>query len=241
MAILSKPMAISRRGALTYGIGSPLVTLLGCRPAEKKEALTPPLVLNEQHFLYQESLIRMRVKFGRFNGAELVVDAMKGDELFAVKFYTIPVEYEFYGSAVQTLNNRATMSRGGGIPERLRIEWRETDEWGRTKDDVPLYVGKIIGNEIVEVGSRIPQEVIDSLQRDPKGEIRLKFRMSQKGTLFGWDIERRPGYERGGSHVDAVHELPGGDFRESNGRGENSVRKGWYIDKETGKKVETDF
>ncbi|MDI3489778.1 MAG: hypothetical protein PWP11_1055, partial [Thauera sp.] len=79
-------------------------------------------------------------------------------------------------------------------------------------------------DEIIEVGSRIPQALIDDLKRDPRGNLRLKFRMSEQGTLFGWDIERRPGYDAKAAqravmelkpypHVRPVYSFIGGDFR----------------------------
>ncbi|HNC66247.1 MAG TPA: hypothetical protein PLT85_04240, partial [Thauera aminoaromatica] len=110
------------------------------------------------------------------------------------------------------------------------------------------YAGNILGDETIEVGSRIPQELIDDLERDPRGNLRLKFRMSKDGTLFGWDIQRRPGYDPNlrdpqgrDIHFPAVHSFAGGDFREAEIVNGKVVRKGWYIERRTGRKVETDY
>jgi hypothetical protein len=105
-----------------------------------------------------------------------------------------------------------------------------------------------MGDEMLEVGSRIPQKLIDDLKRDRRGSLRLKFRMSQQGTLFGWDIQRRPGFDPKkrdqygeAVYVGPVHSFAGGDFREAEIFNGKPVRKGWYIDKRTGKKIETDY
>jgi hypothetical protein len=134
------------------------------------------------------------------------------------------------------------------VPERVRIVWRDSDAREFVQGVGGRYAGNIIGDEILEVGSRIPQALIDELQRDPRGGLRLKFRMSEQGTLFGWDIERRPGFdpkkrdEYGEAvYVAPVHSFAGGDFREAKILDGKAVRKGWYVDKRTGQKIETDY
>lgn len=131
------------------------------------------------------------------------------------------------------------------ISAAIHVVWRKPGEY-QIKGD-RLY-GTVIGDEIIEVGTRIPQALIDELRRNPKGDIRMKFRMSQQGTLFGWDIERRPGYDPNKRDqtgtplwVPAVHSFVGGDFREAEIVNGKAVRKGWYIDKSTGEKIETVF
>ena len=128
----------------------------------------------------------------------------------------------------------------------MRIVWRDSSEFvpgGR----ISIRAGNIIGDETIEVGTRIPQALIDDLKREP-GSLRLKFRMSEQGTLLGWDIERRPGFdpkkrdEYGEAvYVAPVHSFAGGDFREAKILDGKPVRKGWYIDKRTGQTIETDF
>jgi hypothetical protein len=141
------------------------------------------------------------------------------------------------------------MAESGPIPEQVRIVWRDSAEHGSEYKDGTTFNGKIIGDEVIDVGSRIPQEVIDDLKRDPKGSLRLKFRMSKQGTLLGWDIERRPGYDpkkinpvdRTPYYVRPVFSMEGGDFCEARIVDGKPVKMGWYIDKKTGQRIETDF
>ena len=142
--------------------------------------------------------------------------------------------------------------RNSPMPERMHIIWRENAEWSHDENGNGIYASKIIGDEIIDVGNRIPQEVIDELKRDPRGQLRIKFRMSNQGTLLGWDIERRPGYDPVAARKSSKEgrEYPyfrpefsfaGGDFREAWIVKGNVTRKGWYIDKKTGQKIETDY
>lgn len=196
---------------------------------------------------YTPAQQRMISKFGRI-GYELRVDAVKGEEFMGVNFYQVGLPLPFYGTGKQTLRNRSRMDMNGPIPEQVRVVWRDSDEQGVESVAGSPYKGKVIGEDIIDVGSRIPQELIDDLRRDPKGQLRLKFRMSRKGVLLGWDIERRPGFEPGGRdspgtvrHADAVHSFVGGDFREADIFNGKVVRPGWYIDRKTGRKIETDY
>jgi len=190
---------------------------------------------------------RMRIKFGDI-GYELSVDAIRGDRLQGVNFYSVGRPIPFYGAAIQIMESRAVMGHSGPIPERVRIVWRDSDRHGHDTVDGTTYNGKIIGDEVIEVGSRIPQDLINDLKRDSRGSLRLKFRMSRHGTMLGWDIERRPGYdpkkrdELGRPfYAHAVHSFAGGDFREAHIFNGKVTRPGWYIDRKTGRKIETDY
>ena len=142
---------------------------------------------------------------------------------------------------------RQTSFYGGdslSVPKTVRVVWKEGD----VKNDFPRgwLGGKVVGDYTIEVARRIPQEVVDDLRRDPKGSLRIKFRLADDGVLFGWDIERRPGYDpKGGAiSVPPVYSFTGGDFKEARGLYVSTTRtleKGWYIDKKTGQKIETDF
>lgn len=256
--------------------------LAGCRsaPPAPAEPVTP------EEALYLESRERMLKKFGR-PGFELVVDAKAGQEFLGVEFFAEHAKHKFYAKGGQRLDTQGKMVLSQPVPERVRIVWRDSSKF--VPDGRALYAGNIIGDELLEVGSRIPQELIDELKRDPRGSLRLKFRMSEQGTLFGWDIERRPGlhsdearkaraqgkdlyYPPGYSHT-------GGDFKEARPayyvlEGHDFIalprtlpdplsaadqallkqhhlvlrdasrrlwEKGWYIDRRTGRTVETDF
>ena len=227
----------SRRALLALG----LTLLTGCRatpPAPSK-----PVTLEQARYL--ESRQRMLDRFGRA-GFELVVDALKGEELLGVEFFPENGRYSFYRAGGQTLRSRAKMALSQPIPERVRIIWRDSSKF--VPDGRAIHAGKIIGDETLEVGSRIPQELIDDLKRDPRGNLRLKFRMSTQGTLFGWDIQRRPGFDpkkrdQWGEavYVGPVHSFAGGDFREAEIFNGKVMRKGWYIDKRTRQRIETDY
>jgi len=217
------------------------VLLNGCRstPPPAPKPTTP------EQARYLESRERMLKRFGR-PGFELVVDAMDGQEFLGVEFFPEDAKYSIYRSSAQLLRNRSKMVLSQPVPERVRVVWRDSSKF--VPDGRALYAGNIIGDEIIEVGSRIPQALIDDLKRDPRGNLRLKFRMSEQGTLVGWDIERRPGFdpkkrdEYGEAvYVAPAHSFAGGDFREAKILDGKPVRKGWYLDKRTGRKIETDY
>jgi len=221
-------------------LGTPLMTACrGTLPA------APPAPLTESQARYLESRQRMLQRFGR-PGFELVVDALAGQEFLGVEFFPEHAKHSFYRAGGQTLRSQAKMILSQPVPERARILWRDSDKFA--PDGRTVYAGNILGDETIEVGSRIPQELIDDLERDPRGNLRLKFRMSKDGTLFGWDIQRRPGYDPNlrdpqgrDIHFPAVHSFAGGDFREAEIVNGKVVRKGWYIERRTGRKVETDY
>lgn len=221
-------------------LGTPLMTACrGTLPA------APPAPLTESQARYLESRQRMLQRFGR-PGFELVVDALAGQEFLGVEFFPEYAKHSFYRAGGQTLRSQAKMILSQPVPERARILWRDSDKFA--PDGRAVYAGNILGDETIEVGSRIPQELIDDLERDPRGNLRLKFRMSKDGTLFGWDIQRRPGYDPNlrdpqgrDIHFPAVHSFAGGDFREAEIVNGKVVRKGWYIERRTGRKVETDY
>lgn len=221
-------------------LGTPLMTACrGTLPA------APPTPLTESQTRYLESRQRMLQRFGR-PGFELVVDAVAGQEFLGVEFFPEYAKHSFYRAGGQTLRSQAKMILSQPVPERARILWRDSDKFA--PDGRAVYAGNILGDETIEVGSRIPQELIDDLERDPRGNLRLKFRMSKDGTLFGWDIQRRPGYDPNlrdpqgrDIHFPAVHSFAGGDFREAEIVNGKVVHKGWYIERRTGRKVETDY
>ena len=230
---------LSRRTFLLLGA----VSLAGCRTTHP----APPKKLTAEQERYLESRQRMLERSGR-PGFELVVDAMAGQEFRGVEFFPENAKYEFYGKGTQSLKTQGKMALSQPVPERVRIIWRDSSARRFIKDVGSRYIGNIIGEETIEVGTRIPQALIDDLKRDPRGSLRLKFRMSNQGTLFGWDIERRPGFDpkkrdQWGEavYVGPVHSFAGGDFREAQIFNGKPVRKGWYIDRRMGQRIETDY
>lgn len=130
--------------------------------------------------------------------------------------------------------NNSILSFSGGVlpvPKTVHVTWRE-GVVSRGKGLYPWLGGTIVGDYTIEVASRIPDAVLDSI-RNEGGALRLKFRLKDGGVLLGWDIER-PG---GGI---SRYSMVGGDFREAYIFNGKVVEPGWYIDK-GGQKIETDF
>lgn len=204
-----------------------------------------PVTAEEARYLASRE--RMLARFGR-PGFELVVDAMADQEFLGVEFFPEHAKHSFYRAGGQTLRSQAKMMLSQPVPECARIIWRDSSDRRFIEGIGSRYAGNIIGDETIEVGSRIPQALIDDLKRDPRGNLRVKFRMSAQGTLLGWDIQRRPGFDprkrdRYGEavYVRPVHSFAGGDFREAEIFNGQAVRKGWYIDRRTGQTIETDY
>lgn len=238
-AMNESPQSPSRRTLLIFGAAF----LAGCRSAPNSTAreVTP----EQAHYL--DSRQRMLERFGR-PGFELIVDATAGQEFLGVEFYPEYAGHSFYRKGVQSLMTQTKMALSQPVPERVRIIWRDSSARQFIKDVGSRYSGNITGDETIDVGTRVPQELIDDLKRDPRGSLRLKFRMSDQGTLFGWDIERRPGFDpkkrdQWGEavYVAPVHSFAGGDFREAKIFNGKPVRKGWYIDRRSGRRIETDY
>jgi hypothetical protein len=242
-----------------------LVSLAGClpQPEREPEPKPPPIVLTAQEQECRQSERKMLAKFGGL-GAELVIsygnkEELKGVQLFApcqTKPFASPGDMQMGFKNGEPITGGAYRAFPGAIPERVRVVWYS--EYGWDKVYVDTQVGTIKGEETIEVGSRIPQELIDELKRDPKGGINIKFRSSDQGMMFGWDLERRPGYElkergRDGSllYIPPFRQMSGGDFKEARKnyytpegkflKGGAVWEKGWYIDKKTGKKIEVDY
>jgi hypothetical protein len=138
--------------------------------------------------------------------------------------------------------NNGILSFSGGalpVPKSVHVTWREGDVKRERvkKADGTTYPlqwigGTIVGDYTIEVASRIPDEVLDSIRKEG-GALRLKFRLKDDGVLLGWDIERHGG---GISR----YSMAGGDFREAYIFNGKVVDPGWYIDKNR-QKVETNF
>jgi hypothetical protein len=147
-------------------------------------------------------------------------------------------------------------SYGGGvvgdrlvIPKTLRmIRYAEDARIKGNATPFSAFEGAVVADVTVSVASRIPEDLLEDLRRDPKGVLRLKLRLHPDTLLVGWDIERRPGFDPKkrdqfgeAVYVAPVHSFAGGDFREAKIFNGQVVRKGWYIDPKTGRRIETDF
>lgn len=225
-----------KRKLLALLAGLPL--LAACVPVEVRAARKAN---EERRKAYYDSLNpKEQATLQRFRGIgiQLVVDAVEGVEMGNVRMAN-DLGYYIFGSPEMGVGgvsskNRSTRDVGSArVPLWVRVTWGKpivvSGDW-----DTP-----IIGDYTIRVADRIPDEVVESLRKDPHGSLRIKFRLHPKGVYFGWDIEQRPGYKPGYS-VAAVHGMPGGDFQEAKIFNGAVVRKGWYIDK-NGQKIETDY
>jgi hypothetical protein len=135
------------------------------------------------------------------------------------------------------------------VPKSLRmIRYADDARPLRNAEPFVAFEGAVVADITVPVASRIPEDLLEDLRRDPKGGLRLKLRIHPDTLLVGWDIERRPGFDPKkrdqfgeAVYVAPVHSFAGGDFREAKIFNGQVVRKGWYIDPKTGQKIETDF
>jgi hypothetical protein len=167
-------------------------------------------------------------------GGELFVDAF--GEKFGINILD-ERGHRFYGSAGLRSpgNSKHAYLSGFGVPQTLRVEWRDREE-GIVITDVIYEQGNVVGNYTVPVASRIPDALLEDMRKNG-GTFRLKIRIHDDGPLIGWDIQRGSDYF-----------MTGGDFKERRviyvpeGKGKRKVwEKGWYIHPKTKERIETDF
>lgn len=147
---------------------------------------------------------------------ELVVDAVAGVEMGNVRIST-DLGHHIFGSpkmGVGGVSGRGNSIRSvgsAGVPRWVRVTWGKpivvSSDWD----------GPIIGDHTIPVAERIPDAVLESLRKDPRGGLRIKFRLHPDGVYFGWEIGRRPGYDpkRKDIYFPPGYEMTGGDFKEA--------------------------
>ncbi|MHB0916490.1 MAG: hypothetical protein ACYC39_06705 [Thiobacillus sp.] len=243
--IPSQPM---KRKLFALLAGLPLFT--ACVPAEVRAARKAG---EEREKVYHDSLTpNEQAMLRRFRGIgiQLVVDAVAGAKMERVKV-TNDLGYEIFDKATVSQGKLISDVGSARVPLWVRVTWRDGSGWsdfpvgdhrrtayrqGPIPGTAEWVEGVIAGDYTIPVAERIPDEVVESLRKDP-GMLRIKFRLHPNGVYFGWDIERRPGYKPGYS-VSAMHDMPGGDFQEAKIFNGAVVRKGWYVDK-NGQRIET--
>jgi hypothetical protein len=142
----------------------------------------------------------------------------------------------FFNHGLVSPANRGILDQGQlRTPVTLKVIWRAArDPQCRMNGRTGIFEGgTLIGDYTVPVASRIPDDLLEAV-RQGKGGLRLKIRVSDNGPLIGWDLETNQRYPN-------IHLMSGGDFREAMIDNGKPIRKGWYIDKITGRKIETDF
>lgn len=112
--------------------------------------------------------------------------------------YSLPADFKFV--AAEEIARRKAIAANTGVQHH--------GPWGSD------YGDEVVGDYTIAVAGRIPDSVVQALKRDRKGDLRLKFRLKPDGVLFGWDVERRPGWKPGLS-VAPVYEEVGGDFTDT--------------------------
>jgi hypothetical protein len=186
----------------------------------------------------------LKHRFRGIRGGERVIDGlvqMNHVALHNEKGYV--VDYGGYGP-----KGRSHSGYGGDdfvVPKTLRMMHFGVGSQVKNSTEPPIYMGDLLADVTVEVASRFPADLLDEVRRRGGG-LRFKIRVHPSGPLIGWDIFREIPYEeRRRSFAAGIpaesYDMAGGDFREAYIFNGTPIRKGWYIDKKTGQKVETDF
>jgi len=145
----------------------------------------------------------------RFRGMDwlMLVDAAPGTRMDSVTFYDDLGALIHASPRVTCSDPEVRVFVQQRVPLNLRVGWRQCARYLRER---AAWVGDgVIGDHTAPVAARIPEAVLHDLQDRP-GTMRLKFRLTPEGVLFGWDVER---YRRGIARFDCA----GGDFAEPGG------------------------
>jgi hypothetical protein len=137
-------------------------------------------------------------------GAELIVDAVAGAEMYGVEMFADESQRTFYGTALARKNNADKMGFPlPRIPQKVRVIWRPTNT-ARLGNGRIEYSGPLAGDYTIPVAPRIPEAVLEDVRRNG-GALRIKFRLKPDGVMLGWDIQRS------GAYV-FEYTMAGGDF-----------------------------
>jgi hypothetical protein len=196
----------------------------------------------------------LRYKFRGIRGGERRIDAFKKES--GVALY---LESGLVLDAGVFNRGAKTSGYGGGsagdsldVPKTLRLVRYSEDSRMLGGIRYPAYDGTPILDVTVPVAERIPDEVLDRI-RKYKGSLILKFRIHPRTLMVGWEVRNGRSYpfkrdEYGNAYTTDEDDMVGGDFCERrvqnriiDGRSVLIESKGWYIDPETGQRVEADF
>ena len=240
-----------RRQILIAGCVLPLAVSTACSPKAETGSSVDDRVLTPEEQKWKH-------KFRGIRGGQLVVDAFgekRGVNIFSEN------GQRFFSSSSLGSGGATTHAYGAefGVPISLRATCRKEVESGTPEEREKNAIrptgpwgeyggGIVVGDVTVPVAERIPDDILDYLRSGGGGGFRLKLRLADDTLLVGGDIESRPGYDpnnrdKDGTpyYVPAVHSHVGGDFDRALRQNNQLVHNGWYIDKKTGQKIETDF
>ncbi len=196
----------------------------------------------------------LRYKFRGIRGGERRIDAFKKEGGVAL--------YLESGLILDAgvFNKGAKISGYGGhsagdqlvVPKTLRLVRYSANSRMLGGITYPAYDGTPILDVTVPIAERIPDEVLDRV-RKYKGSLVLKLRIHPKTLMVGWEVKNGRGYpfkrdKFGNAYTTDEDNMVGGDFSERrvqyrylDGRFQMVESKGWYIDPDTGQRVEADF
>lgn len=196
----------------------------------------------------------LRYKFRGIRGGERRIDAFEREDSVALYLESGLI----FDAGV--FNRSASISGYGGrsagdrlvVPKTLRLVRYSADSRVLGGLTYPAYDGTPILDVTVPVAERIPDEVLDRV-RKYKGSLVLKLRIHPKTLMVGWEVKNGRGYpfkrdKFGNAYTTDEDDMVGGDFCERrvqhrylDGRFQMVESKGWYIDPDTGQRVEADF
>ncbi|TBO32934.1 hypothetical protein EYS42_07165 [Aquabacterium lacunae] len=138
-------------------------------------------------------------------GAELIVDAVAGAEMYGVEMFSDGSDRAFYGKAHSNAKNIDKMGFPlPRIPQKVRVIWRSIYKPLWSKTGGITFDGPLAGDYTIPVAPRIPEAVLEDVRRNG-GALRIKFRLKPDGVMLGWDIQRS------GAYV-FEYTMAGGDF-----------------------------
>lgn len=196
----------------------------------------------------------LRYKFRGIRGGERRIDAFKKEGGVALYLESGLI----FDAGV--FNRGASISGYGGhsagdqlvVPKTLRLVRYSADSRMLGGLTYPAYDGTPILDVTVPIAERIPDEVLDRV-RKYKGSLILKLRIHPKTLMVGWEVRNGRSYpfkrdKYGNAYTTDEDDMVGGDFSERrvqhrylDGRFQMVESKGWYIDPDTGQRVEADF
>ena len=231
-----------QRRRLLKSLGSLAVLLTGCQSDAEKPATD------------KDPDAALRQKFRGMNGGEKRIDAftsvsgialyLESGLVFAAGTFSKGAKISGYGG--QSAGDRLV------VPRTLRMVQYPEDSRRIADINYPAYDGTPILDVTVPVAERIPDEVLDRI-RKYKGSLILKLRIHPKTLMVGWEVRNGRSYpfkrdKWGNAYTTDDDDMVGGDFCERrvqnriiDGRFQLIESKGWYIDPETGERIEADF